>query len=351
MLKLEILPAGHGDCLWIEYGDKRKPRRILIDGGARGCYKRALARRFAGGPVELELLVVTHVDADHITGVLDLVADPKAGLKPKDVWFNGFRHLPDEKPDTLGPVQGERLTDALVGRKLPWNKAFDRKAVQTPTKGSLPKVTLADGLTLTLLSPSADKLAELRPEWEKECAKAGLDPAKRPAAAPRGSGGLLAARPALDVDALAGTRFEEDDSEANGSSIAFLLEFDGKSLLLAGDAHPGMLRTSLDKLRGKKKLKVTAAKLPHHGSKHNTSIELIEALDCKRYIFSSNGSHFDHPDPEAVARVVKAAKSPALLFNYRTEFNEGWANAALQKKWGYTALFPDAGKDGLVEEY
>ena len=33
MLKIEMLLAGHGDCLWIEYGDPQAPRRVLIDGG------------------------------------------------------------------------------------------------------------------------------------------------------------------------------------------------------------------------------------------------------------------------------------------------------------------------------
>lgn len=42
MLRMEMLLAGHGDCLWIEYGDPTAPRRVLIDGGATGTYKRAL---------------------------------------------------------------------------------------------------------------------------------------------------------------------------------------------------------------------------------------------------------------------------------------------------------------------
>ena len=33
MFKIEMLPAGHGDSLWIEYGDPRCPHRILVDGG------------------------------------------------------------------------------------------------------------------------------------------------------------------------------------------------------------------------------------------------------------------------------------------------------------------------------
>ena len=104
MLRLNVLPSGHGDCLWIEYGTSAFPRRILIDGGATGTYKRALQSRLERSGDELELLVVTHVDGDHITGILELIEKAHTGIKPKDLWFNGFRHLPNEDPETLGPV-------------------------------------------------------------------------------------------------------------------------------------------------------------------------------------------------------------------------------------------------------
>jgi len=43
------------------------------------------------------------------------------------------------------------------------------------------------------------------------------------------------------IEDLADVEFVEDDKEPNGSSIALLVEFEGKSLLLAGDAHPSVL--------------------------------------------------------------------------------------------------------------
>ena len=98
--------------------------------------------------------MVTHVDADHIAGVLDLLADEALGFSARDVWFNGYRHLPDEHPATLGPVQGERLTGLLLRRRLPWNAAFEGSAVMVPDQGPLPRVALPGGLVLTLLSPT-----------------------------------------------------------------------------------------------------------------------------------------------------------------------------------------------------
>ena len=44
MFTIEMLPAAHGDCLWLEYGPKKKPYRVLIDGGRDYSYKHLKAR-------------------------------------------------------------------------------------------------------------------------------------------------------------------------------------------------------------------------------------------------------------------------------------------------------------------
>ena len=36
--RIEMLPARHGDALWIEYGTPARTRRILIDGGPLTAY-------------------------------------------------------------------------------------------------------------------------------------------------------------------------------------------------------------------------------------------------------------------------------------------------------------------------
>ncbi|MFH0344646.1 MAG: hypothetical protein ACHBNF_21545, partial [Chromatiales bacterium] len=76
---------------------------------------------------------------------------------------------------------------------------------------------------------------------------------------------------------------------------------------------------------------------------------LLEALDCKRYLFSSNGAHFKHPDRQAIARVIKwGGAEPELTFNYRTKFNEFWDGKPLREKHGYTAVFPRSDAKGVM---
>ena len=36
--RIRMLPALHGDCLWIEYGTGKRTRRVLIDGGPIGAW-------------------------------------------------------------------------------------------------------------------------------------------------------------------------------------------------------------------------------------------------------------------------------------------------------------------------
>lgn len=352
MFRIEMLLAGHGDCLWIEFGDPKAPRRMLIDGGAVGTYKRALRERLRGLPEKerrFELLVVTHIDADHITGILELLEDSETRFQAKDIWFNGYRHLPDEKPETLGPVQGETLTDLLV--KRPWNSEFKGAAVVVQADGNLPRLELEGGLVLTLLSPTPGKLADLKPEWEKEVRKAGLDPNQpRPGEVASPEGFELLGSP--DVEALAAEAFAEDTAKPNGSSIAMLAEFGGRRLLLTGDAHPGIMTAAIKRLAGGGRLAVDACKLPHHGSKSNVNRQFLQALDCKQWLFSTNGAHFRHPDRQSVARVIRwGGTQPELTFNYRTRYNDMWDGKPLREQYGYKVAYPASDAEGIVLEW
>jgi glyoxylase-like metal-dependent hydrolase (beta-lactamase superfamily II) len=99
---IEMLPARHGDALWIEYGDPDTPRRILIDGGPRSRATMDRLRELlderssatVSGEPDIELIVVTHIDADHISGILDLFKQRDVAFTPRDVWFNAGATCP-----------------------------------------------------------------------------------------------------------------------------------------------------------------------------------------------------------------------------------------------------------------
>ena len=342
-----MLPGREGDCLLITYGTAAPFRHILIDGGRAATYK-ALKTRLDELPAnerQFELLIVTHVDRDHIEGALKVMEDDAFPVTFRDVWFNGFNHLQDPDIEPFGPAQGERLTDALV-RRGRWNQTRQRRSIETRRMRTR---TLAGGLVLRLLSPNRAKLELLIPEWEKEVRKAGLIPGVDPSPEPREPG--LDAFGTVNIDDLAATPFTGDPSEANGASIVVLAEFDGRRAILAADGHSDLLVKSIGPLARREggRLRIDAFKLPHHGSRNNVSRELIELVDCPRYLFSTNGSQFNHPHAEAVARVLKfGSANPELVFNYRSDESLVWDDPALRRRHRYTTTYPTPSTNGTV---
>lgn len=361
-MRVEMLPALHGDCLLVSWGDARRTRRLLIDGGPIGAYG-ALEQRLAALPVgdrRFELMVLSHVDTDHIDGLVRLLANPRPWpFVVKDVWFNGWRHL-EPAHGLLGGKQGEYFS-ALLARRLDgdaWNGAFGGQAVVVRDDADLPVRRLAGELTLTLLSPTPAKLAKMRTAWRKDVGDA-MEPGDLDAAwallaqqkryLP--GQGLLGGTPQLDT--LLAKQSKPDKAAANGASIAFLAECGDKRALFLADAHPDAVCASLQRLlaaRGQARLAVDAVKVSHHGSKGNTTDELMALIESPRFLFSTNGAQFGHPDAEAVARVIGRSvhAQPALYFNYTSDHNREWASPARQRELGYTAVYGRSEEEPLV---
>jgi beta-lactamase superfamily II metal-dependent hydrolase len=349
LFRIDMLPGREGDCLWIEYGDPICPHRILIDGVRQIAYT-TLEARFADLPTdqrEFELLILSHVDADHVEGLLKLIVDSHLTVRFKDVWFNGYRHL--QRTESFGAGQGETFTKGIQTRGWGWNAAFDGESVVLPESGELPVKPLSDGMRLTLLSPTWDKLEKVEPVWRKELEKAGLR--KKKSAPDTDTPGLesFGALTVQDVEDGARSDFEGDSSAANGTSICVLAEFDGRRAVLTGDAHAEVLAASLAGLRRPDgPIELDAFKLSHHGSRGTHSVELMRQMRCKRFLISSDGSRHKHPHVESLARTVKHAGGDIkLIFNYASEQSLAWNRKELKTHYGYDTVYPRDGEDGL----
>ena len=361
MFTIEMLPGGYGDALWIEYGDEQSPNRILIDGGAPGTGDR-LKEKIAAlpeGQKKIDLVVITHIDLDHISGILELLEDDDfpEDLVIADFWFNDFLRLP-ESDGVLGPKQGERVSFWLEKRGIAQNIAFAGKAVQVDNDlATLPVVEdeLPGGMKLTLLSPTVSRLKRLRGEWEDIIEGIGLEPGDAGAdlaGHPReGGDGVLGA---LNVDELASLPFRKDTSKPNASSIAFLADHNGKRVLFTGDAFADDLEKAIAKYledAGETKLRLDAWKLSHHGGKKNTSPELIELIQCPEFLVPTNGARYHHPNEPTLARILKLKESTTEVtfhFNYRSDENEVWDDSDLQSEWNYQTKYPEDGQSGIV---
>jgi beta-lactamase superfamily II metal-dependent hydrolase len=349
IFRIDMLPGREGDCLWIEYGDEAHPRRILIDGGRKLAWN-TLKARFAALPADqrkFELLMLSHVDADHIEGLLELVKEPSLPVSFNDVWFNGHRHL--ERVESLGAKQGEAFTEGIKAKRWDWNAAFGGKSVVIPDNGELPVKTLADGMRLTLLSPTWEKLERLEPVWTRELKKAGLLGAEELDTDASGVESL-GALTVEEVEEAARSDFEPDRSEANGSSICVLAEFDGRKAVLTGDGHAELLAASLAKLRRNgQPIALHAFKLSHHGSHGTHSVEVVKEIRSKRFLISTDGSRHKHPHIESLARTVKHAGGDIeLVFNYESTHTSKWNVRGLKNRFGYTTLYPAANEAGMI---
>jgi beta-lactamase superfamily II metal-dependent hydrolase len=151
----------------------------------------------------------------------------------------------------------------------------------------------------------------------------------------------------VPADALG--RIEEgppgrDNSEANGSSIAMLVDYEGTRALLTGDAHAAVLAGSLTRLGAttEKQLAVDLWKLAHHGSWANLTEELFALVRTPRYLISTNGVTHEHPHARTLDYIIdnhRGRRRPELVFNYRCSTTERWA-AGHPSAAKFTANFP-----------
>jgi hypothetical protein len=389
MFRIEMLPAAHGDSLWIEYGSGRDVHRILIDGGPAHAYP-ALRQRILhlpAGERRFDLLVITHIDADHIEGIIRLLLDAEALDCHFDrIWFNGRDQLdavPDPAGAPLGGLQGEYLGmliadyEQRTGTQV-WNLGFAKRLAAIDRKAAaLPVVELPGDCRLTLLSPDFDRLLDLKDNWAKELKAARMGSGNiaqlrqrlADSRSLRPLGDVLGAEDDFDFDQPASDEtdidladtlgrgtgepgadapFGGDTSRANGSSIALLLEYPATKpevrFLLAGDAWASVLETSLTGLLAPgARLAVDGFKLPHHGSVANISETLLGKLKCSNYLVSTNGAIFGHPHARCVELLLKAHAAqgkPRLHFNYLVASTEAWSKKADQTARGYVAFHP-----------
>jgi beta-lactamase superfamily II metal-dependent hydrolase len=350
MYNIHLLPAAFGDGILIEYGQPGDEHYILIDGGPYYNFEElAVAIKQVAPKLQtIDLLVITHIDIDHIDGIITLLNQDNLPYTIKEVWFNGFKELKSleqlKPSEWLGEVQGEYLSNLIKKKKLVHNQTgFNGMAVCVVDYNSLPVVNIA-GMQLTIVSPGINDLVKQASVWKKAIDKIGGEEEimKRWKKEKRYPGDILG-------DELGGTE-EADSSLANRSSIAFLASFDNKTVLFAADTPTDRMLKAIDPILEKTKkerLTINAWKLAHHGSKKSTHTELMQKIDCSNMLISSNGARYFHPDAECIENLLKINGNVNLFFNYRSKYNEIWEDKTRMPGCQYNAFYPSDGKTGI----
>ncbi|HEV7350357.1 ComEC/Rec2 family competence protein [Telluribacter sp.] len=299
---------------------------ILIDGGTSRAYEFKNAKqRWEDGELKLliatikergekiDLLILTHVDDDHIGGILKwLGKDQEAHLLIGSVWFNSGRLINEyfneseveenliklEVTDPSNPDTSIRqgvVFENYITKYGIWKRqliiAGDKKEAQ--------------GITFYILSPNEEKLQSLRRKWDRETPSTDT------------GGGTDDYHHTLKA-LIESDLFTEDTAPHNGSSIAFLLRYQNTDCLFLADAHPSIVVESLKNLGFSKEKPVQAAlvKLSHHGSKANSSTAMFDMIESNTFVISTNGDVHNHPDKQLLARLISHYPKATLYFNY-----------------------------------
>jgi beta-lactamase superfamily II metal-dependent hydrolase len=290
-LEVHIFDADGGDAIWIRYcGDDDAWHNILIDGGFIGSYAstfQPVLKAIADKGEIVDLWVITHIDLDHIGAVLGFIKDENIAEKDKLVknyWFNHAVFKLPGMESKIGFKQGIDLRTYL--------KSIDKLTVEKITN----KTGLVDlnGLSLTILSPTEEKIAAADADWLRRERKM------------RTKMGRTESDHSKKIEEFGNNPFDEDSDPANGSSITFLLQFKGIKGLLLADGHPSDVVDSLFGLNYTENcpLSLSFIKVAHHGSKKNTSTEFLKLVSTGVYVFTANGITNKHPDKETLARIL-----------------------------------------------
>ncbi|HEX5890564.1 MAG TPA: hypothetical protein VFY61_17765 [Pyrinomonadaceae bacterium] len=330
IFSLDVRRARKGDCLILHYGSKKDPGLGLIDGGPSQVYGPHLKPRLEeirasrelgpDEPLPVDFLMVSHVDDDHIKGVLELtkeLLEAKAAKRPlpvkiKGVWHNTFDDIIGNSPKELTAAvtaqfgaaslsgepdvegldpdvakvlasvgQGFRLRDDIRGLKLRINPDFAGGLVIAKKKAKA--IDMGKGLKFTVVGPLHAEVVALQKDHDKFLKKK-----------EKGTASLLAAF--------------TDSSVANLSSIVVLAEVGKKRMLLTGDARgdkvlEGLEMLDLLKPGGKSTTHVDVFKVPHHGSDRNADPILFRRVTADHYVFSGDGEH-GNPERETLQMLL-----------------------------------------------
>lgn len=390
-IKLKIMPAKMGDCFLVSILDKQNTN-ILIDGGYSDTYKNFLKREILEiqkKNEDIDLMVITHIDSDHISGAISFLADNrniKANIK--EIWHNSLRHaykgerhdsiiesndlrilesikmkgmkIPEDSDERKGAeisgIQGTALGAHIRTNNYGWNLAAGGRAICID---EIKEPYRLNEAKIILLSPTRGRLEALGEAWEEELKrnkefKGRISDdeifddvfeilmtqsfSKRIKKKHKLISGYSSLESYLDDEEIV------DEKESNCSSISFVLEYKSKKVLFLGDSNPNDIYESLQrvyKCDETNKLYFDAIKISHHGSEGNTTKKLMDMIDSKKFIISTNGrGRHKHPSEKTIAKIVcrETSFTRELIFNYKN-VAEKFNNKEWMEKFKYKIKF------------
>lgn len=306
-MKLEVLPGRKGDCMLLHLEQGGEEKLVLIDGGPSGVWgdhledrlKELQEERAPDGKLRIDLVIVSHVDDDHINGILRLFHAIEHDRFPAEIgelWHNSFDHIlgnreiPAANSETVlaSIAQGDRLHTQAKRLGIDVNTSFEDRFVRAGESQS--NSTLSDA-QVAVLGPSERELESLQNKFDN----------------------WLEDQEEL-LDAASVLANLKDRSTANLSSIVLDVAQASRRFLLTGDALTERFVDSM----GEGPHLFDVIKMPHHGSERNVDAAFFATVIGKSYVFSGNGKH-GNPERVTIEMLLDnrpADTIPELVFTY-----------------------------------
>ncbi|MEQ8475371.1 MBL fold metallo-hydrolase [Fulvivirga sp.] len=323
---VKFLQAENGDSIAISFSDSEgKPRNILIDGGRELTYFDRVRRngplkkvidKIKGSGENIDLLILSHIDNDHIEGFLKwFEQDKNAPSIIREVWFNSgeaianYLKKPKNEDLNLFIADGSNVytgvDEGIEFQKFLQKHNLDRDGV------IMKDLECEDfNLKINVLTPTHKQLENLLEHYHEKTGDVRYTAA--------GNDWSKNLSDIIAEEAEPAFRFKQDRSEKNGSSITSLITYKDKSFLLLADSHPKEVCSALKDLGYSKEnpVKVEFMQVAHHGSKANNNKELFELVDTENYVISTNSSGHGHPHKCVIARIVAKNPKAVIYSNY-----------------------------------
>lgn len=358
-IKVTAFPAENGESILIECNGKKKVN-ILVDLGFTGTYKKFIKEKLkllVEKKEKIDLLVLTHYDADHIEGAISFLRDLQEDsfIDVDEIWVNDFLALSSSKIDiselskgkdhiydfskfiasvyrsdsatvssaeiSIGQLATITKLINLLGYDSKINKSLVDKSVYVNSVRDDNLIKIGDEVNIQILSPQKNKLQELLYHFFKwfesdsniysnidknelyELFIANSDDNKlietEESIIKRQISSNINCEAEIE-SILACEQIYSVNSLANKTSIAFSLNFKDYNILFTGDIDIESIVNEIDKK------KYNLFKISHHGSKNNTNRELLNKVNCDNYLICTNGKgRSKHPDLETLVYIAQ----------------------------------------------
>lgn len=350
-LKVAFLDVFHGDCTVVTFDEPDRKACIVIDAAENIAAARRLTAYLKHEQIEvIDLLVATHIDSDHINGLLKFL---KSESKDADSWNRGkdkcIRYYWGPKPDPdykrpstktraqMSPLAASKLhmldfVIESVGQNQDLNEFVKKYIVSEnnmyyPSLEDMPPLNVFNNVKLELMAPDVQVLdSDIQ---AKALSINNFSPAQTLTEMSTGATGPLnldnlKEMLALNTEAMATIA----DRTANNQSIVFKLTpetgssagFRTWTFLFSGDAESDSWEMMRQTPEVAGNLPSRVLKVPHHGSRNGMN-EAAFAVINPEYSIISAGQKHGLPDEDTL-NIIKRDTSRKLFCTERNNKDE-----------------------------